>query len=408
MSLDSEAEAVKRCIVVSELHENVPAEAELQRSLCYPVSAFDRKAEVWTPPLHSDDACRPAVFQSGSVRMMNRFCWLLAALTFSAHGAERIFDFSDFPAGFRSTVAGNGPAGDWKVVMDEVPPQLAPLTDKAPVVTKRAVLAQLSQDMTDERFPLLIFEGESFMDFTLTTRFKMVSGVAEQMAGVAFRIQDEKNFYVVRASARSNNFRFYKVANGERGNLIGPEIKVPQGVWHDLTVECKGNQIRCQLNGKEVIPPLTDSTFPGGKIGFWTKSDSVSYFTEAKIVYTAREPLAQVLVRDALKKYPRLLGLKIYAMRGTPPKLQVVGSNDEKEIGQPGARAEQDVLDRGTMYYAKGKGTVAVTMPLRDRNGDAVAAVRVTMQSFPGQTEQNAIIRAAPIVKQMQGRFQKW
>ena len=30
-------------------------------------------------------------------------------------------------------------------------------------------------------------------DFTLTTRFKTVKGVVEQMAGIAFRIQNETN-----------------------------------------------------------------------------------------------------------------------------------------------------------------------------------------------------------------------
>jgi hypothetical protein len=45
-----------------------------------------------------------------------------------------------------------------------------------------------------------------------------------------------------------------------------------------------------------------------------------------------------------------------------------------------------------------------VTLPLRDRNGDSVAAVRVKMKSFKGQTEENAILRALPVVKQMQER----
>jgi hypothetical protein len=43
-------------------------------------------------------------------------------------------------------------------------------------------------------------------------------------------------------------------------------------------------------------------------------------------------------------------------------------------------------------------------MPLRDKNGDAMAAVRVVMKSFPGQTEENAIVRATPIVKEIQAR----
>ena len=45
-------------------------------------------------------------------------------------------------------------------------------------------------------------------------------------------------------------------------------------------------------------------------------------------------------------------------------------------------------------------------MPLRDRNGDAIAAARVVMKPFSGQTEQNALARALPIVKRIQAGVQ--
>ena len=48
---------------------------------------------------------------------------------------------------------------------------------------------------------------------------------------------------------------------------------------------------------------------------------------------------------------------------------------------------------------------MSVVMPLRDRNGDPVAAVRVIMKTFAGQTEQNAMARAMPVVKEMQNRI---
>jgi hypothetical protein len=346
--------------------------------------------------------------------MRNHFSWLpivFALAAFAARAAEKKFDFGEYPPeqtppGFRSTLAGQGRPGEWKVIMDEVPPVLAPLTANAPAVTKRAVLAQLSRDDTDERFPILIYDGESFGDFTFKTRFKTVSGAVEQMAGIAFRMQDEKNYYVVRASSLGNTFRFYKVVNGERGPLIGPDkVEISKGAWHELTVECKGNQIRCSLNGKELIPPLTDSSFSSGKIGFWTKSDSISYFCAAVVAYTPKENLAQVLVRDAVKKYPRLLDLKIYALTPGQREPRVIAGKNEKDIGQPGGQPEQDVIARGTLYYGKGKQSVTVTMPLRDRNGEPAAAAVVTMKSFPGQTEQNAIVRATPIVKEMQARI---
>jgi hypothetical protein len=341
--------------------------------------------------------------------MRSFLVFTLAALTLPAWAAELQFDFSQFPVdqappGFRSVVAGQGKPGDWKLILDEVPPLLAPLSDKAPAVTKRAVLAQLAQDPTDEHFPILVYDGERFTDFKLTTRFKTVKGAVEQMAGVVFRLQDERNFYVVRASSLGNTFRFYKVMDGQRAAPIGTELGIPTGVWHELSVECKGNQIRCLLDGKEALPTLTDNTFSRGKIGFWTKSDAVSYFADARITYTSAEALAQKLVRDALAKYPRVRDLKIFAPRGESRTLQVIGAKQKADLGTAGGSTEAKVLAQGEPYFVRGKGVVTLVMPLRDRNGDAIAAARVTLASFTGETEQSALVRTLPIVKTMQAR----
>jgi hypothetical protein len=342
--------------------------------------------------------------------MRYHFLWAMLMVALAAPAAERKFDFGDTaenqtPPGFRSTVTGKGKPGEWKIVLDDVPSQMPAISSRAAAIAKRPVLAQLAQDPTDEHFPLLMFQEETYDDFTLTTRIKNVKGVAEQMAGIAFRIQDETNYYVVRASSLGNTFRFYKVVNGLRGPLIGPEVPIKAGVWHDLTIECKGNQIRCLFDGKELIPMLTDNSFARGKIGFWTKSDSVSYFADTRITYTPHEPPAQAIVRDTLKNNPRLVGLELYVLAPDPQKPRLIASKDPKAIGKIGGHAEQDVISRSVTYYGKGKRSVVVTMPLHDRNGDTVAAARVILSTFPGQTEQTALARALPIVKEIEGRI---
>jgi hypothetical protein len=336
-----------------------------------------------------------------------RIClFLLLALPVAA--AEKTFDFGlvhegQLPPDFRSTVTGQGKPGHWQVLWADVPPLLPPLSPQAPSVAKQPVLAQVAEDKTDEHFPLLIYEGETFGDFTLTAKFKLVRGEIERMAGIAFRVQNESNYYVVRASGIGNTFRFYKVLNGERGPLVGQELSIRSGEWHDLTVECKGSDIRCSLDGKELIS-VTDkaNALTSGKIGFWTKSDSVSYFRDVKIVYHPFIPPAQALVHGVLKHYPRLVGLKIYVPDKETRGTRLVASIDPKELGQAGAKTEQEVIATGETYYGKEKDVVSVIMPLRDRNGDAIAAVRVAMKSFPGQTEANAIVRASPIVQDIQ------
>jgi hypothetical protein len=335
------------------------------------------------------------------------FCFCLA-LALPASGAEITIDFSDFsvdstPTNFHSALAGDGRPGEWKIVMDEVPPLLAPLTDKAPVVTQRAVLAQTNQDPTDERFPILVYDGETFQDFRLTTRFKIISGAVEQMAGVVFRFQNSSNFYVVRASALGQNLRFYKVVDGIRSDPIGPAMEISTNVWHSLAVQCQGNQIICWLDDKLVMPPLNDNTFTAGKIGFWTKSDAVSYFSDTTIDYTPRIPAAQALVQSIMQQQPRILGLRIYTLDGQGQP-HVIASKDTKEIGQPGEDAEKNAITQGTVSFGKSIGVDAVTLPLRDRNGDPIGAVRLRLKSFMGETQQNAVGRAVLIIHQMQAQ----
>lgn len=338
------------------------------------------------------------------------FCAVaLAAMPLVA--AERAFEFSDYPLertppGFRSTVAGQGQPGDWKIILDDVAPALEPLTSKAPSISRRAVLAQVARNPADEHFPMLIFEGETYRDFTLATRFKIAGGAAAQMAGMVFRFQDEKNFYVLLASSLDNRFWFYKMVNGVRGPLIGPQASISKDQWHEMTLQCEGNHIQCSLDGKPLIPMMTDNSFTSGKIGFWAKSDSICYFADTKVTYREKETLAQKLVREAMAAYPRLVGLKIYAATSNGKGSAVVASKDPKEMGQTSGATEQDVISRGTRYFGKAKDSVLVTVPLRDRNGDPIAAVCVVMKSFPGQTEDNAAVRAQPVVQRIQAQVQ--
>ena len=346
------------------------------------------------------------------------FCFVIGQAC--AFAGERKFEFGEFrenetPPGFRSALTGRGPAGEWKIITADVPPLVVPFSTKSPLVPKRRVLAQLSSDRDETRAPLLIWDAEPFHDFSVTTRFKIVSGEIEQMAGIAFRLQDERNYYYIRANAKDQNVAFLRYVEGE---LIGPislPAAVKRGDWNQLTVECRGTKLRAFLNEREVLPwtepslvPFPDGTskgvFPSGKIGFWTKGDSVVHFVDARIDFTPRELFAQTLIRETMQTYPRLVGLRIFALSTNQAGTKVIASTDEKDIGQPGDDVEKNCIEKGGTYFGRGKEIVLVTMPLHDRNGETVGAVRLTMPTFFGQTEKNALARALPIVKSMEGR----
>jgi hypothetical protein len=337
--------------------------------------------------------------------------WAFGLLALPALAAERKLDFSNYtegqlPTNFLSVAVGPGGPAKWQIVLDDVATDLVPLTPQAPSVMKRPVLGQLSGNPTDERFCICILQDEIFDDFKLTTQFKTVRGVMEQMAGIAFRIQNESNYYVVRGSSLGNTFRFYRVRDGVRSAPEGPEIPVTNGVWHELAIECKANTIRASLDGKEYLATKDEiKPYLSGKIGYWTKSDSVSYFCDTRIVYDPHESPFQKVLQKVLKSHARLLDLQIYTLGMEPGTTRLAASKSGEGIGRAGGKTELEVITQGTTFYGKEQDSFSVVLPVRDRNGDPVAAMRVVMKPFVGQTQANAIGSAAPIAAEIQDRI---
>ncbi len=334
-------------------------------------------------------------------------CFAAAILTFAAatDAAELQLDFASMtngapPAPFRAALTGGGPPPDWRLVEIATPSPFETVIEPSSSRSHETVMAQLSTDATDERFPLLIYGAEEFADFTASLKFRTVSGKAEQMAGLAFRLKDERNYYVIRASSLGNTLRFYKFVDGVRSDPIGVDLKIPSGEWHTLEVSAKGNQIRCRLDDREAIPMLTDTSFVRGRFALWTKSDSVSHFKSLRLHYDVLKTLPQRLVERAQEKFPRLLGVTIYARQDGKPV--ALASTDPAEIGRPGASAEEKALGDGLIQAGGAPGYSSAVFPLRDRNGDPMFALRLKLRSFAGQTEANVAARGKSIADELE------
>ena len=176
------------------------------------------------------------------------------------------------PAKFHSARTGKGAESKWVVMAD-------PTTTSKP-----NIVAQTSTDTTDYRFPLLIADEGSFKDLGLSVRFKAVSGEVDRAGGLVFRLKDANNYYIVRANALEDNYRLYHVVAGNRRQFAGANFKVTSGEWHELRVECVKNKIICYYDGVRKIEATDDTFKDAGKIGLWTKADSVTYFDDLKVV----------------------------------------------------------------------------------------------------------------------------
>jgi hypothetical protein len=135
-------------------------------------------------------------------------------------------------------------------------------------------------------FPAMTLSDTVFTDVIVSTRFKPISGSIDRAAGIIFRVQDENNYYILRANALENNVDIRKYVDGIRITLKITSIEVLTGQWQELRVEVVGSQIQGFLNN-ELVVETSDDTFQSGKIGLWTKADSVTCFDDVE----ARTPL---------------------------------------------------------------------------------------------------------------------
>lgn len=214
----------------------------------------------------------PGKQQRRSILAMTSLALAATATRAGAEGPTVRFDFEDVPVGqlppgVTTALTGAGGPVKWSVIEDKT----------APVGSK--VLAQTSTDRTDYRFPLAIFEQVA-RDAMVAVRFKAVSGEVDRAAGIALRLSDANNYYVVRANALEDNVRLYKVLAGQRMQFAGANVKVSSGVWHQLGFDVRGNRLEVFFNGKSLYS-ATDATFAGaGHVALWTKADSVTHFDE--------------------------------------------------------------------------------------------------------------------------------
>jgi Domain of Unknown Function (DUF1080) len=135
----------------------------------------------------------------------------------------------------------------------------------------------------EAEFPALQLGDGLYADLVVSTRFKPISGREDQAAGLIFRIQDKDNYYILRANALEDNVNFFKYQGGRRSGLKEAPAKVPSGQWQELRLEVRGNVFRGFLNGQPVVD-VTDDTFKNaGRVGLWTKSDSVTCFDDVQV-----------------------------------------------------------------------------------------------------------------------------
>ena len=73
--------------------------------------------------------------------------------------------------------------------------------------------------------------------------------------------------------------RLYRVVGGDRRELASADADLTSGQWHTLEATARGQKLMVRWDEQPIIT-ATDETFTKGKIGLWTKADSVTAFDD--------------------------------------------------------------------------------------------------------------------------------
>jgi len=167
------------------------------------------------------------------------------------------------PPGWTAAQTGSGTA-KWTVEKD----------DSAP--SKPNVLKQSGQ----ATFPVCFKNGTNIKDGFVEVKFKPVAGREDQAGGVIWRLQDANNYYIARANALENNVTIYHTIKGKRTEKKRTKMEVSPGAWHTLRVDFRGNHFTVTFDGRKAIEWNDDTFKTAGKVGVWTKADSVTEFDD--------------------------------------------------------------------------------------------------------------------------------
>jgi hypothetical protein len=167
------------------------------------------------------------------------------------------------PPGWTAGQTGNG-AAKWTIERDETAPS-------PPNVLKQSGQAA---------YAVCIKDDTSLKDGFVEVKFKPVSGTSDRAGGLIWRARDTDNYYVTRANAVGGNISIYHTIKGQRVAFKRVSLNISSGEWHTLRVDFQRNQFVVTFDGKKVIEAQDDSFADAGKVGVFTRADSVTLFDD--------------------------------------------------------------------------------------------------------------------------------
>ena len=177
------------------------------------------------------------------------------------------------PPNWTITATGTTQSPRWEVRQDATAP------------SRPNVLQQLSTTFTAAQFPLAIYDKVICRDGDLSVKFEIANGPRRiKSAGMIWRYQDPRNYYLLRFSVDGKNIELFRVQDGR---LRAISMVVPHdlrtGEWYVAKVVFRGPHFRVFVGNRQLFDATDDSLAEPGKTGLWTRSGTVASFDDFRI-----------------------------------------------------------------------------------------------------------------------------
>jgi hypothetical protein len=208
----------------------------------------------------------------------------IAFSLFGLVGATVNFDNlkpATFPPFWTATSTGPTQVSRWEIQRDSTAP------------SRPNVFAQVSGVASNSEFPLAVFDKIICRDGDLSVKFKIAAGARRvKTAGIVWRYQDPRNYYLLNFSVDERNIALFRVQNGQlrpipvlhgRPGDTGVSHDLRTGQWYVAKVIFRGNSFHVLFGNRELFDAVDDSLPAAGKTGLWTRGGTVASFDDFRI-----------------------------------------------------------------------------------------------------------------------------
>jgi hypothetical protein len=207
-----------------------------------------------------------------------------AFITFSFFGSTINFDNlkpGTLPPFWTAVATKSTDTPQWEVRRDSTAP------------SRPNVFAQIAGTGPNSEFGLSVFDKVICRDGDLSVKFKIADGTRRvKTAGIVWRYQDPRNYYLLDFSVDEKNMVLSRVENGQahpitvRGGKPGG-VGVPHdlrtGEWYVAKVIFRGNSIRVLFGNRQLFDAVDDSLAAPGKTGLWIRGGTEASFDDFRI-----------------------------------------------------------------------------------------------------------------------------